>query len=58
MDALRAIDDSDDALMARVAARDAAALRLLADRHAALPWRIAYRMLADRAEAEDVAQEE
>jgi RNA polymerase sigma factor (sigma-70 family) len=57
VDALRAIDDSDDALMARVAARDAAALRLLADRHAALPWRIAYRMLADRAEAEDVAQE-
>jgi RNA polymerase sigma-70 factor (ECF subfamily) len=48
---------SDDALMERVALRDAAALRLLADRHAALPWRIAFRMLADRAEAEDVAQE-
>ncbi len=57
MEALRARDESDDALMAQVAARDAAALRLLADRHAALPWRIAYRMLADRAEAEDVAQE-
>jgi RNA polymerase sigma factor (sigma-70 family) len=48
---------SDDALMACVALRDAAALRLLADRHAALPWRIAYRMLADPTEAEDVAQE-
>jgi RNA polymerase sigma factor (sigma-70 family) len=51
------IKQSDDALMARVALRDASALRLLADRHAALPWRIANRMLADRAEAEDVAQE-
>jgi RNA polymerase sigma factor (sigma-70 family) len=50
-------DDSDDALMARVALRDASALRILSDRHAALPWRIACRMLNDRAEAEDVAQE-
>jgi RNA polymerase sigma factor (sigma-70 family) len=49
--------ESDDALMARVAARDTDALRLLADAHADLPWRIAYRMLADAAEAEDVAQE-
>jgi RNA polymerase sigma factor (sigma-70 family) len=49
--------DSDDALMARVAVRDTDALRLLADRHAQLPWRIAYRMLADASEAEDVAQE-
>lgn len=49
--------ESDDALMARVAARDAAALRLLADRHAEIAWRIAYRMLNDAAEAEDVAQE-
>jgi RNA polymerase sigma-70 factor (ECF subfamily) len=48
---------SDDALMVRVAARDPKALRLLADRHAELPWRIAYRMLADPAEAEDVAQD-
>lgn len=50
-------DESDDALMARVAARETDALRLLADRHAQLPWRIAYRMLADSTEAEDVAQE-
>lgn len=49
--------ENDDALMARVAERDAPALRLLADRHADIPWRIAYRMLADRQEAEDVAQE-
>lgn len=49
--------DSDDALMVRVAARDADALRLLAERHADIAWRIAYRMLADAAEAEDVAQE-
>jgi RNA polymerase sigma factor (sigma-70 family) len=49
--------ESDDALMARVAARETDALRLLSDRHAALPWRIAYRMLADAGEAEDVAQE-
>ena len=49
--------ESDDALMARVALRDGDALRLLADRHAEIPWRIAYRMLADETEAEDVAQE-
>jgi RNA polymerase sigma factor (sigma-70 family) len=49
--------ESDDALMARVGARDTQALRLLADRHAELSWRIAYRMLADAAEAEDIAQD-
>jgi RNA polymerase sigma factor (sigma-70 family) len=49
--------ESDDALMMRVAARDTSALRTLADRHAQLPWRIAYRILADSTEAEDVAQE-
>ena len=49
--------ESDDALMACVALRDGNALRLLADRHAEIPWRIAYRMLADPTEAEDVAQE-
>lgn len=47
----------DDALMARVALRDSGALRALADRHAGVPWRIAYRMLADATEAEDVAQD-
>jgi RNA polymerase sigma factor (sigma-70 family) len=49
--------ESDDALMAQVAARDSDALRLLADRHASVAWRIAYRMLADPVEAEDVAQD-
>jgi RNA polymerase sigma-70 factor (ECF subfamily) len=49
--------ESDDALMARVAARETDALRLLADRHADIPWRIGWRMLNDAAEAEDIAQE-
>ncbi len=47
----------DDALMARVAARDGQAFALLSQRHAACPHRIAWRMLGDGAEAEDVAQE-
>lgn len=47
----------DDALMARVAARDADAFRALASLHAARPHRIGWRMLGDAAEAEDVAQE-
>ncbi len=47
----------DDALMARVAARDARAFRQLVDAHAARPHRIAWRMLGDPVEAEDVAQE-
>lgn len=51
------VGENDDALMTRLALRDQDALRLLADRHADVPWRIAYRMLADAAEAEDVAQE-
>ncbi len=50
-------NESDDALMARVALRDGAAFRMLIDAHAARPHRIAYRMLGDAAEAEDVAQE-
>ena len=49
--------ESDDALMARVALRDGDALRLLADHYGEIPWRIAYRMLADPTEAEDIAQE-
>jgi RNA polymerase sigma-70 factor (ECF subfamily) len=47
----------DDALMRRVAARDGEALRQLAQLHAARPHRVAWRMLGDGAEAEDVAQE-
>ena len=47
----------DDALMRSVAARDAQAFAVLAARHADRPHRIAWRMLGDGAEAEDVAQE-
>ncbi|MBU6207795.1 MAG: RNA polymerase sigma factor [Alphaproteobacteria bacterium] len=53
----RASVEDDDALMARVAVRDTAAFRILIDRHAVLPHRIAWRMLGDPVEAEDVAQE-
>jgi RNA polymerase sigma factor (sigma-70 family) len=52
-----AVETGDDELVARIAARDADALRLIADTHAPLAWRIAYRMLGDATEAEDVAQE-
>jgi RNA polymerase sigma-70 factor (ECF subfamily) len=47
----------DSALMARVAGGDGAAFRRLVDRHAALVHAIAWRMLADPGEAEDVVQE-
>lgn len=49
--------DDDDELVARIAARDHAAMRLASDRHANMVWRVAYRMLGDATEAEDVAQE-
>lgn len=48
---------ADAALMARVVARDGAAFRAIADAHALALRRIAYRMLGDATEAEDVAQE-
>jgi RNA polymerase sigma factor (sigma-70 family) len=51
------VADSDDELMARIILRDHAAMRLAADRYAQSAWRIAYRMLGDQTEAEDVAQE-
>lgn len=47
----------DDALTRSVAARDAEAFRQLAERHAARPHRVAWRMLGDEMEAQDVAQE-
>lgn len=47
----------DDALMARVASRDRDAFRMLVEAHAAVPHRIAWRMIGDAAEAEDIAQE-
>jgi RNA polymerase sigma factor (sigma-70 family) len=50
-------NEDDDALMARVALRDGEAFRTLIDVHGARPHRIAYRMLGDATEAEDIAQE-
>jgi RNA polymerase sigma-70 factor (ECF subfamily) len=47
----------EDALVARVAARDAQAFRVLVDANATALHRLAYRMLGDSAAAEDVAQE-
>ena len=47
----------DDAVMTRIAARDAVAFARVVDANAAMLHRIAYRMVGDRAEAEDVAQE-
>lgn len=51
------MDLNDDALMARVAGRDAAAFRLLVERHMPAVHRLAYRILGDAASAEDVTQE-
>lgn len=48
---------SDDALMARVMRRDAGAFRIVVDGHARSLHRIAYRMIGDPVEAEDLAQE-
>lgn len=49
---------SDEAeLVARIAAREEQAFRLVIDRHAPLLHRIAYRMMSDAHEAEDIAQE-
>lgn len=50
-------EPDDDALMARVVARDGAAFRILIDAYQQRPYRIAWRMLNDREEAEDVVQE-
>lgn len=47
----------DDALMALIAERDAGAFRAAVDAHGPRAHRIAYRMLADATEAEDVAQD-
>jgi RNA polymerase sigma-70 factor (ECF subfamily) len=57
-DQRHAIEDQDDgALMRRVAAGDARALELIAERYTPMLYAIAWRMLADGAEAEDVVQE-
>lgn len=53
----RAADREDEALLVRLAARDASAFRLLVDRHMPSLMLLARRLLRDEAEAEDVAQE-
>ena len=49
--------DDEARLVAAVARRDAAAFRTLVERHAGAVHAVAYRMLGDRSEAEDVVQE-
>jgi len=49
--------DDDGALMNRVASGEAEALKLIAQRHTPMLYGIAWRMLGDPAEAEDVVQE-
>lgn len=50
-----AVDDA--ALQAQVAAGDAAAFRKLVDAHGPMAFRVAYRMVGDRSEAEDIVQD-
>ena len=52
-----AVDDSDEALMARVARGDERAYRILARRHLPAMLGLARRILGNAADAEDVAQE-
>jgi RNA polymerase sigma-70 factor (ECF subfamily) len=51
------MDDSDEALMARIARGDERAFRMLARRHLPAMLGLARRILGNAAEAEDVAQE-
>jgi RNA polymerase sigma-70 factor (ECF subfamily) len=51
------MDDSDEALMARIARGDEQAFRLLSRRHLPAMVGLARRVLGNAAEAEDVAQE-
>jgi len=53
----RKVEESDDDLMRRVAAGDADACRQLVERHLGRIVAFAARVLGDRVEAEDVAQE-
>lgn len=59
MQALRAKDEGEDdaALMRRVASGDAEALGLISERYTPMLFSVAWRMLGDAAEAEDVVQE-
>jgi RNA polymerase sigma-70 factor, ECF subfamily len=51
------MDDSDEALMARIARGDERAFRMLAQRHLPAMLGLARRILGNAADAEDVAQE-
>src|SRR5450830_572621 len=51
------MDDSDEALMARIARGDERAFRALASRHLPVMLGLARRILGNAADAEDVAQE-
>lgn len=51
------VEQGDDALMLRVADKDADAFRTLVDRHARTAFAIGCRMVKDPTEAEDIAQE-
>ena len=51
------MDDSDEALMARIARGDERAFRALASRHLPVMLALARRILGNAADAEDVAQE-
>ena len=51
------MDDSDEALMARIARGDESAFRALAGRHLPVMLGLARRILGNAADAEDVAQE-
>jgi RNA polymerase sigma-70 factor (ECF subfamily) len=53
----RGSEADDGTLMRRVAAGDARALETIAERHTAMLFAVAWRMLGDAAEAEDVVQE-
>ena len=58
MQGQNATPDADDGtLMQRVAAGDARALEVIAARHTPMLFAVAWRMLGDAAEAEDVVQE-
>lgn len=50
-------EDSDDALLDRIAANDEAAFRLLVERHLDRAYGLALRIMNNRADAEDIVQE-
>lgn len=54
---VQALSSGDDALMARVAARDVSAFRAIVDGHAPRVHALAWRMTGDATAAEDIAQE-